>query len=215
MIENIASNINIDEQIEIAVKSGGKYFDKKSGIIDKRVIEAMCRGDHDAFKKVYLHSVGPLTDFLTILLQSKEDAEEAAQDSFTYILENLAKIDHERNFKGYLYSIAKTHALQQMARRRRDAAFVDYAKKTLTEFDLSPDEIVMTNELSLLINMYFSNMPPQRRRVFEMSRNEGKNNKEIAEELNISISTVKMHMRLALKGMHKLMSVAVLFFFFS
>ena len=46
-------------------------------------------------------------------------------------------------------------------------------------------------------------MPPQRRSVFLMSRTRGLSNKEIAENLQISVKTVERHMTLALAELRK------------
>ena len=212
MARDIASSIDVEELIEQADKKIARMKSKEAEIITESVIAAMGRGDHSAFSTVYLHSVGPLTDFLEILLQSRQDAEEVAQETFSYIWENHSRIDPAKNFKGYLYTIAKTAAFKQMARRKQDALFADYTIHAPEEFGLSPDEIVMTKELSLLINLYFDNMPAQRKRVFEMSRIEGKSNKEIAQELNLSLPTVKMHLRLAMKGFRDLVMLSLYFF---
>lgn len=42
-------------------------------------------------------------------------------------------------------------------------------------------------------------MPPQRRKVFLMSKLEGRSNQDISEELNISQKTVERHMTMALE----------------
>jgi len=206
-------NIDIDSLVGESITDTANTKNENHRIINQALIEAMCRGDEAAFRKVYLHSIGPLTDFLCILLQSKDEAEDAAQETFTYIWENRSKIDPQRNFKGYLYTVAKTTAFKQMARRKLDARFTDYALYHSSELDISPDEIVMSKELALLINIYFSNLPPQRRRAFEMSRKEGKSDKEIAQAMNLSINTVRMHIRLALKGLRELIAVTIFLFF--
>lgn len=186
---------------------------RKRELITAELVEAMCRGDHPAFQKVYLHSIGPLTDFLNMLLRSRSETEEVAQEIFTYIWANRQKIDAAKNFKGYLFTVAKTMAFKQMARKKLDEKYYNYKLHTLPEFNSSPDDVVITQELALLIRIYLDNMPAQRRKVFEMSRFEGKSDAEIAKELNLSINTVRTHLKLALKGFRKLLSLSLLLFF--
>ena len=46
-------------------------------------------------------------------------------------------------------------------------------------------------------------MPEQRRKVFLMSRYRGLGNKEIAEQLGLSVRTVDRHINLALSSLRK------------
>ena len=46
-------------------------------------------------------------------------------------------------------------------------------------------------------------MPPQRRKVFLMSRRESLSNKEIAQKLSLSEKTVERHITLALTDLRK------------
>jgi RNA polymerase sigma factor (sigma-70 family) len=48
-------------------------------------------------------------------------------------------------------------------------------------------------------------LPPQARRVFTMSRYEGKSHLEIAKELNINSKTVESHITRALGSLRKLL----------
>lgn len=210
MIPDIDPELLSDQS---GVEVPGDYVVKHEDVISRSVIQDMCRGDHRAFRRVYLHTIGPLTDFLEILLRSKHEAEEIAQELFTYIWENISKIDPEKNFKGYLYTVAKNLALKQMARKKVERKYYDYKINAFRDFNLSPDEIVMNDELALLINIYITNLPPQRKRVFELSRIEGKSVREIAEELNLSANTVKTHLKLAKRGFKDLIGLAVALFF--
>ena len=56
---------------------------------------------------------------------------------------------------------------------------------------------MFAEELLLLIQHTVEQMPAQRKRIYEMSRKEGKNNDEIAKELNISVNTVKTQKKIA------------------
>jgi len=52
-----------------------------------------------------------------------------------------------------------------------------------------------------LIELAIDRMPPQRRRIFRMSRYLGYSNGEIATRLNLSINTVNNHIVLALRDL--------------
>jgi RNA polymerase sigma-70 factor (ECF subfamily) len=61
------------------------------------------------------------------------------------------------------------------------------------------DNPVETLELQKKIDDSIEIMPPERKKIFMMSRNEGLKYKEIAEKLGISVKTVEAQMGKALK----------------
>ena len=176
------------------------------------MIEAMRDGDMNAFEEIYLKSYDKLKDFLTFLLHNKADAEEAVHDMFLYILENREKIDPQKHFRHYLYTIAKNMAYQQMRRRKLDEKYNDYRSNFDPDLALSPDELIMTDELALIISIYIDNMPTQRRRVFELIRNEGKSISEVAKIMKLSQQTVKNYLHIAITGLRELIGLFIILF---
>lgn len=67
----------------------------------------------------------------------------------------------------------------------------------------TPDDSTQQNldagELSTVVESILESMPPQRRRIFSMSRKEGLSDAEIAKRLGLSVRTVNKHIELALK----------------
>ena len=53
--------------------------------------------------------------------------------------------------------------------------------------------------MSAKIDEIINNLPDECRRVYRMSREEGKSNQEIAKEIGISVNTVKYHIKKALR----------------
>jgi len=183
-----------------------------SGIITPQLVESLCKGDEDAFQKIYRHNYDNLKDFLTRLLNSSEDAEEVIQDIFLYILENRDKIDPSKNFRHYLYRASRNAAFGMMRRRRKDEKYSNYRINIPETFEASPDELIATKEMSLFISMYVKNLPSQRKRIFEMSRDEGKSVNEIAAELKISPSTVRSQIQSAVNGLRELLTLFAILF---
>lgn len=213
---NIFPPLTFDRQTQsewLAANIDAEHRKKQpADAVSPDLVQAMCDGDMDAFRQIYLHSYDKLREFLTFLLHSKEDAEEAVQDIFLYILENRDKIDPHQKFRNYLFAIAKNAAYKQMRRRKLDEKYHDYHLNYPPGFADSPDEIVMTDELALMISIYIDNMPTQRRRVFELSRKEGKSISEIAEIMQISPQTVKNYLQTATNGLRELIALFAFLF---
>ena len=62
-----------------------------------------------------------------------------------------------------------------------------------------PEDILYLDELVKRINDAVNNLPPICRKVFLLHRFEGKKQKEIAEELGLSIRTIEAHIYKALQ----------------
>ena len=71
------------------------------------------------------------------------------------------------------------------------------------EKHISIEEDLYVKDLEILIALVVDTMPPQRKKIFEMSRYENIDNDEIAAILNISKKTVENHLNLALKEIKK------------
>ena len=69
--------------------------------------------------------------------------------------------------------------------------------------DENPLESLIENELEEEINLAIKRLPAECKTVFEKSRFEGKKYEDIAGELNISINTVKYHIKNALSSLRK------------
>lgn len=73
-----------------------------------------------------------------------------------------------------------------------------------------PDDSTQQNldagELSAVVGRILESMPPQRRRIFSMSRKDGLSDAEIAERLGLSVRTVNKHIELALKDIRRKLS---------
>lgn len=213
--------MNCDLKVELPGKGGKDTFQTNerptkslfSNKVTLEILEAVRKGDHEAFATIYLHYVDPVSNFLGILLHSAEDAEELCQQIFVKIWENRGKIDPQSNFHGYLYRMTRSAALKHLAHKKVKDKYLNFVLTSEPEMGVSPDEIIVSNEMSLLISLCLNNMPEQRRRVFEMSRFKNLSHDEIAERLGISRNTVRAHIYNALKELKEL--VALLLFFFT
>ena len=83
-------------------------------------------------------------------------------------------------------------------------------------YNNSVGESIAYNELNELIEKEINSLPEKCKLVFTLSREENFSFKEIANELNISISTVEKHIVKALKILRTKLKdhIALLIFFF-
>ena len=74
----------------------------------------------------------------------------------------------------------------------------------------TPYDEIVANDLKLLVDLTVSEMPPQRKQIFHLSRQEGLTNDEIAVKLGIQKKTVENHLNLALKELRNVIGFIVI-----
>lgn len=180
--------------------------------MENSTIEALRNGDHKAFEEVFVAYFDKVKYLLNGLLRSESDAEELAQDIFVKLWMNRQSVDPSKGFSSYLYTITRNTAFNYLKHRLVE----ENLKNSFNESDIdeadSSDEILFAKEISLLIEMAVYRMPDQRRRIYQMSREKGMPNNEIAEELGISKKTVENQLSLALQEIKRIISAFLIFF---
>ena len=115
---------------------------------------------------------------------------------------NLKQID---NLDAYLFRIARNAVFRYI---ERSLLFKNYQSRQLSDDNSDLYEIeseLNAKELELIIAIAVERMPSQRRKIYQMSREQGLSNENIARELNISKRTVENHLTQALADIRKIL----------
>ena len=160
--------------------------------IEEKYLKELAGGSRKAFEVLYMTYAPRVEYFLRGLLKNDLEAEDITQDIFYKIWSNRETIAQIDSFKSYLFRMAK------------NAVYNHYE-------DLI-EEKIHAEDLELLIVMSIEKMPPQRKKIFKMSRFEHLSNDEIAQQLNISKRTVESHISQAMSDLRKLLVLYVITF---
>ena len=71
----------------------------------------------------------------------------------------------------------------------------------ISSLDACDPQAMFTEEIQMLVNDAISSLPDKTREIFQMSRLDMLTNREIAEQLDISVKTVEFHISKALRIM--------------
>lgn len=161
------------------------------------------------FEKFFIEYYPKVKSFALRILMSEHDAEDVTQDIFLKILE----MKEEKVNEALLFTMTRNHIFNLLKRRTIERKYQEYLlKEDFSTESLNLEKKIYAEELELLALNIIEKMPEQRRKIFTMSRFEGKKNKEIAKELNLSVRTVERHIYLALTELKRIMFLFFLFF---
>ena len=183
---------------------------------EKGYIEAVSRGDEQAFESLFLHYFPRIKGFISGILQNEEEAEDISQDIFVSMWQNRDRLKEIENLNAYLYRIAKNTVFRHI---ERSLLFRDYQEQQTNNASFSStdndsiEEELYAKELEFLISVAVEKMPPQRQQIYRMSRVDGLSNDEIAARMSISKRTVENHLTLALADIRKIIGFFILTFF--
>lgn len=134
-------------------------------------------------------------------ISSYQDAEEIVQDTFMRLWRYRKTITMRFRFKTYLGGILAYCIMDKIADLKKG---FELPTEDILEFEIEDHStqyelnyIDLLRELEIMMGV----LPEKCKIVYRMSRIEGKSHKEISEELNMSVNTIKIHINRALKGL--------------
>jgi RNA polymerase sigma-70 factor (ECF subfamily) len=139
------------------------------------------------------------------ILKDSEKAKDAVQQVFIKWW-NRKSEGHPENPKAYLYTAVYNHCLNEVRNTKvRERNLAERQRLMNTESTAFEDRVFI-EELQTKIETSIDSLPPQCKRIFQMSRFEDKKYGEIALELNLSVKTIEVQMGKALKFLRSQLS---------
>ena len=163
---------------------------------EQELLQQIAGGNETAFKQIVDVYWTKIYGQALAYCKSAPQAEELTQDTFIAIWMNRQKLPDVTNFAGYLYKI--THHKLLNVIRQKLAATTTIDNIPLEEVNWRPDVQLEYRQAYNQLMQGMEALPPVRKKVFIMSRLEGKSYDEIAAELQVSRNTVKEHIVKAL-----------------
>jgi RNA polymerase sigma-70 factor (family 1) len=148
------------------------------------------------FKNIFDRHYDPIRNYLYYLSGDIYWADDAVQEVFLLVWENRNRLDESR-LPPYVFKVARNIFLKQ---KRHEAVHLKFEKQiTDHPLGLSPEEELTTLEFDRHLQQSISGLPDTCRTVFLMSRMDELSNRQIAENLNVSLKAVEKQITRALK----------------
>ncbi len=164
--------------------------------------------ERDTIRELFEQHYTPLVLFAKHYVADLEADKDIVQEIFLALIESAKTFDTPDELKAYLYTSVKNKCLKYLrhekVKQEYSAAHRDEPSEEETYFNRVLEEEVC---YSLLVQE-IEHLPEQCRNVFRLIL-AGKANPEIAENLNISIETVKSHKQSGKKILHDRLQHAI------
>ncbi|QBQ39963.1 RNA polymerase sigma factor [Sphingobacterium psychroaquaticum] len=160
------------------------------------------RSDHVLYEKYYKS----LCYFAWQMVHNEILAEDLAHDAFLSYFQHKKKISqHELAIRSFLYSSVKFAVFNLNRKSKTVARFWD--RTGFQELDdIDYEHQVIRAEFMLAVQDRLEKLPEGCRRVMILSYIEGLSNDEIAQELKVTINTIKTHKKRGLRVLRKTLS---------
>ncbi len=134
-----------------------------------------------------------------MFLKDLDTAEEIVQDLFVKFWENRVSIKISSSVRSYLFTSVRNGCLNFIKHLKIEESYKKYNELERESGSLTVDEEFEGSELEKQIRKAIDQLPPERKKVFIMSRFEGLKYREIAEKSGKSIKTIENQMGKAIK----------------
>jgi RNA polymerase sigma-70 factor (family 1) len=173
-------------------------------------------GNEKAFKALFDRFSKNVYSKAFLILKNPAMAEDVIQEVFIKLWLNREKIADIHDFKAYLNVLTRNHVFNLLRKQAYHEKFIGSLTHNESVDNKTAFESMLISELHERIHQVISSLPPQQKRVYELSRSEGLKHSDIARQLGISAETVKKHLSEAMRTLKKkLIDFNMVIFLFS
>ncbi|WP_394678522.1 RNA polymerase sigma factor [uncultured Sphingobacterium sp.] len=163
------------------------------------VFRKLSEGSESAFSAVYVRYSPQIFTFIDRMLGLSDVTDDLVQDIFIDLWQKRDFLKNIENPKAYLFRMASNRVLDYQKKIASRKPILDFVISQQPTMEAMSEQRVLYKETLILLGEALDTLSPQRRRIYELSRNEGLSHDEIAEKLNIAKSTVANQMASVLK----------------
>jgi RNA polymerase sigma-70 factor (family 1) len=156
-----------------------------------------------SFDLIFGYYYPKLVDFADLYLESRSSAEEIASDALLKLFIKRHTWLMIEKPEAYLYKTVKNMSISHLRKNKKSHHNLAISSEKFEQFNLiereaSPEKKLIDEEFTVVVMKMIEEMPPRRKMIFKLIKQEEKSYKEVATLLNISVKTVEVHMGLAI-----------------
>ncbi len=172
---------------------------------DEQIVERALTGDAEAFGEIVQRWERRIFALAFGMLGREDDARDATQETFLAAFRNLRAFRGEAKVSSWLHRIAVNQCItrKRRAKVRNESALETEEEKNAANFAApirySPVRVVEGRETTAAVRLAVNSLPLELRQVVVMKEFEELTFKEIADALDLPLSTVKSRLYTALQ----------------
>ena len=183
----------------------------------KHLTAGLRRGKEEAFAYVFRMYYSPLLNYAGRILKDVEAANDVVQECFCRLYERRRELRKELQVRPYLYKSVYNACMDAIKHQKVES---NYINQELLDFYFSKvvetpeaEQALLDEDLKGAIQDAINKLPERCREIFVLSKVDGLSNKQIAEQLNISMKTVEAQMTTAVVRLRKELGWLLCFIF--
>lgn len=169
--------------------------------LNENIIEGLLQDRPQTMKRVFELYYAPLCCYAVRYTANMPIAEEVVSDVMFKIWQNRHTGYRPETFREYLFTATRNTALNYLKQQQNMKKLADnWAEQLRYELiEETPLDMVIADELQSKFDSLMERLPEQCRKAFLMSRIDDMTYEEIAAQMDVSVNTVKYHIKTALQ----------------
>ncbi|MGF7230136.1 RNA polymerase sigma factor [Arachidicoccus sp.] len=172
---------------------------------DDCLLSRISNGDEQAFRKLFMLHKDKVYSIALAYSETSSDAEEIVQEVFLRIWKYRSKLTSINNLDAWLTTVSRNRSLTLLQKRavesKRKQSLHNYFPKTVNDTTYRIEE----KQLQHMLEEALDQLSPRQRKIFELSRIQGKDRLTIAQSLGLSPATVSVHLSIAIRIVRSLL----------
>jgi RNA polymerase sigma-70 factor (ECF subfamily) len=184
-------------------------YDKLS---DEALVKAIVtKDDRRAYNVLFGRIYHPMVQLALYYVKSMEASEDVVSEVLVSFLKNKYRIGDMHNVRGYFYTAVKNQSLKYLRDNKLHLVLLsreDAADHLVPDED-SADRDMLHHEFEQVVRKAIESLPPKRKTIFTLVKENEMKYQEAADLLDISVKTVETQMVLALRSIREVIQAYV------
>ena len=166
---------------------------------DKDLFSLLKKNDRKAFAEIYKRHNRSLYQLSLFYLKDSELAKDIVQDVFMLLWELRFSICIQTNLGNYLYTTTKNIILKTILEKNKEVMRAYEMEIHFKSIENELQEKIRSEKRATHLYKAIEKLPKQKKEVCLLKLNQNLSNQEIAQQMGVSIQTVKNHYNQSLK----------------
>lgn len=161
-------------------------------------------GNASAYEELFKQTFPRMLGYCRLFIQDQDQSNDLVQECFVNLWEKRQIIDPRQSVESLLFVMLRNRCLNYLRNQKND--LIDKSFNALEENEIQHlyqldftgrEEKSLEEQLIEAIRESVEELPEKRKLIFIKTKFEGKRNKDVADELGISVKAVEKHLHLA------------------